>query len=59
MMVLVVADDGRGLRGAPAGTGVQGMRERALLAGGTLDLGPADGGAGTAVRLAVPVEAVR
>jgi len=36
---------------------VQGMRERALLAGGTLDLGPAaPDGTGTAVRLAVPVE---
>jgi len=57
MMVLTVADDGRGVDGALPGTGVQGMRERALLAGGTLDLGPAaPDGTGTAVRLAVPVE---
>jgi two-component system, NarL family, sensor histidine kinase UhpB len=53
-LVLTVRDDGAGLRGAPAGTGVQGMRERALLAGGTLDVGAGPGGVGTEVRLAVP-----
>ncbi|MCW2993718.1 MAG: hypothetical protein JWQ18_1213, partial [Conexibacter sp.] len=41
MLVLSVRDDGDGVRGAPAGTGVQGMRERALLAGGTLDVADA------------------
>ncbi|WCB92708.1 hypothetical protein DSM104299_01406 [Baekduia alba] len=53
-MVLVVADDGAGLGGAPPGTGVQGMRERALLAGGTLTIDD-DAGGGTRVRLAVPL----
>ena len=55
MMVLVVRDDGLGLRGAAPGTGVQGMRERALLAGGTLAIGAGPDGAGTEVRLAVPL----
>jgi two-component system sensor histidine kinase UhpB len=54
MLVLSVRDDGAGMRGAVAGSGVQGMRERALLAGGTLDVADAPGG-GTEVRLAVPL----
>lgn len=54
MLVLTVADDGAGLRGAPPGTGVQGMRERALLAGGELSVADGAGG-GTVVRLAVPL----
>jgi two-component system sensor histidine kinase UhpB len=50
---LCVTDDGRGLGGAPAGSGMQGMRERALLAGATLDIStPASGG--TSVSLRVP-----
>jgi two-component system sensor histidine kinase UhpB len=56
MMVLVVRDDGVGRRGAAEGTGVQGMRERALLVGGRLSIGDAPGGrGGTEVRLAVPL----
>jgi two-component system sensor histidine kinase UhpB len=56
MMVLVVRDDGVGLRGAEDGTGVQGMRERALLVGGRLSIGDVAGpGGGTEVRLAVPL----
>ncbi|HEX5926165.1 MAG TPA: sensor histidine kinase [Baekduia sp.] len=54
MMVLTVRDDGVGMRGAAAGTGVQGMRERALLADGTLDIRDV-APSGTEVRLAVPL----
>jgi two-component system sensor histidine kinase UhpB len=52
---LVVSDDGRGLpEPLPAGgTGIDGMRERALLVGGRLTIGAAEGG-GTEVRLEVP-----
>ena len=50
---LLVVDDGRGRGGAPAGSGLQGMRERAVLAGATLEIStPAAGG--TAVTLQVP-----
>jgi PAS domain S-box-containing protein len=49
-----VTDDGRGFdptgRSAAAGTGIQGMRERAALLNGTLDIRSSPG-AGTAVRL--------
>ena len=53
--VLRVRDDGRGL---PAGAiassnGIRGMRERAMLVGARLTLGPADGG-GTEVALRLP-----
>ncbi|GIF75603.1 sensor histidine kinase [Asanoa siamensis] len=47
---LLVRDDGRGLRGAPEGAGIRGMRERALLAGADLALGASPAG-GTEVRL--------
>lgn len=50
---LCVADDGTRLDGAPEGSGIRGMRERALLAGGTLQVEAAPGG-GTLVRLTVP-----
>jgi two-component system sensor histidine kinase UhpB len=53
LFILIVRDDGRGRGDAAEGTGVQGMRERALLAGGRLDVRDADGG-GTEVRLEVP-----
>jgi two-component system sensor histidine kinase UhpB len=53
-VVARVRDDGRGRGGGGAeGTGLQGMRERALLAGGRLDVRDAEGG-GTEVRLEVP-----
>jgi two-component system sensor histidine kinase UhpB len=53
--VLCVRDDGRGL---PVGAidssdGIRGMRERAMLAGGSLTLGRADGG-GAQVTLRLP-----
>ncbi|MCD4534217.1 sensor histidine kinase [Nocardioides sp. cx-169] len=53
-VVLEVRDDGRGTDGSHPGTGLLGMRERALLVGGevTVTGGP---GLGTTVRLAVPV----
>lgn len=52
-VVLSVTDDGRGIGVAREGAGIRGMRERALLAGATLDIGPGPGG-GTRVSLSVP-----
>jgi signal transduction histidine kinase len=62
---VTVTDDGRGLPaggaglgprgdGLEGGFGMSGMRERAELVGGELELGPAPGG-GTTVRLTVPM----
>ena len=51
--VLRVEDDGRGTTGAEEGAGVRGMRERAVLVGGTLELGAAPG-RGTSVTLRLP-----
>ena len=53
---LCVSDDGRGLRGAPEGAGIRGMRERALLIGAALTVGRAATG-GTSVRLSIPLPA--
>ncbi|WP_416237746.1 sensor histidine kinase [Streptomyces sp. NEAU-W12] len=50
---LRVRDDGRGIGVASEGAGMLGMRERALLVGADLDVGPAAGG-GALVRRAVP-----
>ncbi|MFF3467991.1 HAMP domain-containing sensor histidine kinase [Streptomyces sp. NPDC002619] len=50
---LSVHDDGHGIRGAPEGAGISGMRERALLIGADLTLGPGPD-SGTEVRLVVP-----
>ncbi|GLY38066.1 histidine kinase [Amycolatopsis sp. NBRC 101858] len=52
---LRVRDDGRGLGDAAEGAGITGMRERALLVGGRLTVGPAPG-SGTEVRLVVPLD---
>ena len=52
-VVLTVEDDGRGLAGAEGGGGVRGMRERALLVDGRLDVGDGPRG-GARVRLAIP-----
>jgi two-component system sensor histidine kinase UhpB len=50
-VVLRVADDGRGMAGASEGAGIRGMRERAILIGADLSVGPR-GTAGTEIRLA-------
>jgi len=49
-----VRDDGVGMPAGAVGSGLDGMRERALLAGGTLVIGGAVRG-GTEVRLRVPL----
>jgi two-component system, NarL family, sensor histidine kinase UhpB len=54
-LVLQVSDDGIGLPAVRREGGIGGMRERAQLIGGELSLG-ARHGAGTVVRLAVPLE---
>jgi two-component system, NarL family, sensor histidine kinase UhpB len=53
---LSVSDDGRGIdrRHLLSAAGIAGMRERALLIGGSLDIGPGTE-AGTTVHLWVPV----
>ncbi|MGW3115060.1 histidine kinase [Streptomyces sp. NPDC001091] len=51
---LRIGDDGRGIGGAPEGSGLRGMRERALLIGARLTVCPRPGG-GTEIRLTVPV----
>ncbi|HEU0024683.1 MAG TPA: histidine kinase [Thermoleophilaceae bacterium] len=56
LVVLCVADDGAGIGGARAGAGIQGMRERALLVGGRLTVRPRMEGAGTEVRLELPLK---
>jgi two-component system sensor histidine kinase UhpB len=56
-LTLTVEDDGRGMNGAPSGTGIQGMRERAVLIGATLLVEDAAGG-GVRVTLQVPLSAV-
>jgi len=53
-VVLRVTDDGRGIKNTQAGSGIAGMRERALLVDAELDVRPAENG-GTEVELVVPV----
>jgi two-component system sensor histidine kinase UhpB len=53
-IVLRVRDYGRGLDGTQPGSGIRGMRERALLIGGDLSIASAPGG-GTEVTLALPL----
>ncbi|WP_079166438.1 HAMP domain-containing sensor histidine kinase [Streptomyces oceani] len=50
---LRIRDNGRGTGDSPEGAGIRGMRERALLVGGDLAVGPAPSG-GTEVTLCVP-----
>jgi len=56
MLVLRVADDGIGRADTAVGAGIQGMRERAQMAGGRLQVRGREGG-GTEVLLEVPVVA--
>jgi len=51
--VLGVQDDGGGIAHAAEGAGVRGMRERAVLVGGTLEVADAPGG-GTSLTLRLP-----
>jgi len=51
--MLTVADDGTGLDGAAPGSGIQGMRERALMIGADFEIESSDG-AGTKVILRFP-----
>ena len=51
--VLRIRDDGRGIGHAPEGAGLRGMRERAVLVGGRLELADSPGG-GTSVTLTLP-----
>lgn len=55
-LTLLVRDDGVGVPAArlAAGDGIRGMRERAEMVGGTLDLNSSD--PGTLVRAVLPVE---
>jgi two-component system, NarL family, sensor histidine kinase UhpB len=58
MVILSVNDDGRGMNaGSPAGSGIKGMRERALLVGAILQIESAPS-AGTNVRLVLPAGSV-
>jgi signal transduction histidine kinase len=54
---VIIADDGRGFdpEASSTGFGLTGMRERAGLSGGSLRLEPGADGAGTVVRLELPV----
>ncbi|MEU3855007.1 sensor histidine kinase [Streptomyces sp. NPDC029554] len=57
---LLVRDNGTGVGTAPEGAGITGMRERALLIGAALTVGPApDGGTDVRLRLPVPEGACR
>lgn len=53
-LTLRVADDGRGRAGASEGSGLRGIRERALMIGGRVELGRGALG-GSEVRLEVPL----
>jgi two-component system, NarL family, sensor histidine kinase UhpB len=58
VLVLSVSDDGRGMpAGSPAGSGIEGMRERAMLVGASLRI-ESEPRSGTTVRLAVPLGSV-
>jgi two-component system sensor histidine kinase UhpB len=53
-VVLTVTDDGSGIEAPREGAGIRGMRERALLVDGSLEITPAPR-AGTRVQLTAPV----
>jgi signal transduction histidine kinase len=52
-LLLTVDDDGRGAQGASEGSGILGMRERAALLGGSVELAPSPRG-GTRVTVRLP-----
>ncbi|MEU1513787.1 HAMP domain-containing sensor histidine kinase [Streptomyces sp. NPDC005811] len=52
-VVLEIADDGRGIEAACEGAGIRGMRERALLAGATLDITPSTPATADAIAIAI------
>jgi two-component system sensor histidine kinase UhpB len=58
-VILIVSDDGRGVQSgtSEATSGIEGMRERALLVGARLSI-ESQPGQGTEVKLVVPVESV-
>lgn len=56
VMDLVIRDNGHGRRDAAEGSGIRGMRERALMIGAEFSIGTSREG-GTAVRLRVPMAA--
>ncbi|MCG7592601.1 GAF domain-containing protein [Mycobacterium sp. PSTR-4-N] len=53
-LVIEVIDNGRGISGSITGSGLTNLGQRAADAGGSLTIGPADGG-GTRLRWAVPL----
>jgi two-component system, NarL family, sensor histidine kinase UhpB len=57
-LTLTVRDYGRGLPNGRAvdGNGIRGMRERAVLIGADLRIGRSRQGAGTELRVALPLE---
>jgi two-component system sensor histidine kinase UhpB len=56
-VLLAVIDDGLGVNGAREAGGIRGMRERALLVGGQLELySPAEGGTRVVLRVPLGVE---
>jgi two-component system, NarL family, sensor histidine kinase UhpB len=57
-VILSITDDGRGMNGHREGAGIRGMRERALLIGAHLTVGPSPA-RGTQVRLVVPTTSDR
>lgn len=57
-IMLSVRDYGRGIDSARPGSGIRGMRERALLVGGELSIDAAPGG-GTTVTLRVPMDSTQ
>jgi two-component system sensor histidine kinase UhpB len=56
--VVVVVDDGIGIQDAAAGFGMQGMRERAAILGGTFSAHTRDSG-GTRVEVRMPADRLR
>lgn len=55
LVCLRVRDDGDGIEDGVSGDGIRGMRERALVVGGQLRIGPRAEGRGTELELDVPV----